>query len=519
MVINKVEIAKFRGYRDATLELGTHITLIAGRNGTQKSTLLGLLTQPFTITGSQNPLKGESPLCGGSFKSSFAESFKLSDNFDKPGEHEWTVYVKKESLPYTVSSMYRDKKKGKIRFWKKGDRRQGTGYIQRPVIYLSLKRLAPIGEDKGLKATNTVVLTEDEKIWFGNAYNKILISRDDIKSYDYLKSTHKNTMGVTSELYDWQSNSAGQDNIGKILLAILSFKRLKEKYKLDYLGGILAIDEIDASLYPASQVKLLEFLAKCSSKFKIQIIATTHSLPAIKQICNRRTEPQQALQFKLAFLEKKDNQIQVNSDASYDYILNKLNAEIGTEKVMDKVRVFTEDSECSDFAKALIKRKYPHVDFMSKVSLGCSQLIALSRSKVPNFTAPHSIIILDGDVRRDKKLLKQLTKNCIVLPTDNSPEQELANFLNNLSDYDPFWTSKVSSYDKEVCFRDYSLNEIINSRDIAKNWYNAQKVMNVWGAESRSLYNRWMEEVENKPSIVKFLDDFEKLYYPYLESL
>ena len=91
-------------------------------------------------------------------------------------------------------------------------------------------------------------------------------------SIDLLSSDQKQTLGITTDSYDWESNSSGQDNIGKILLAVLSFKRLKKQYKEEYKGGILAIDEIDATLFPGSQEELIKALSYFCSKYEIQVI-------------------------------------------------------------------------------------------------------------------------------------------------------------------------------------------------------------------------------------------------------
>ena len=75
MLITKVHIDKFRGFHNQELEVGSMLTAIAGQNGTQKSTLWGMITQPFTISDKKNPMYGEKPLCGGSYKSAFDEKF------------------------------------------------------------------------------------------------------------------------------------------------------------------------------------------------------------------------------------------------------------------------------------------------------------------------------------------------------------------------------------------------------------------------------------------------------------
>lgn len=86
------------------------------------------------------------------------------------------------------------------------------------------------------------------------------------------------------------TNSAGESNIGKIILAILSFKRLKEGYGNQYKGGILLIDELDATLYGYSQKKLVDFLYKTSKEFNIQIIFTTHSPMVLQEVNNFNSE-------------------------------------------------------------------------------------------------------------------------------------------------------------------------------------------------------------------------------------
>lgn len=56
MLIKKVHIEKFRGFHDQEFEVGSMLTAIAGQNGTQKSTLLGMITQTFTLGKDKNPM-------------------------------------------------------------------------------------------------------------------------------------------------------------------------------------------------------------------------------------------------------------------------------------------------------------------------------------------------------------------------------------------------------------------------------------------------------------------------------
>ncbi len=353
MIIKEISIEKFRGFNGSDFELGSHLTVIAGQNETQKTTLLGMLSQPFTITDEKNPMYSEKPLCGGSFKSAFSEKFKLSKKFDKVGEHEWTLHFMDDKIDsYITESIFRNKNKGTMRFWQKGNKSGGSGYIQLPVIYLSLKRLFPIGEDEELKESKKIKLTTEEIEFYIKWHNKILSCQDEINKTNFLAGQHKETIGATTDYYDWKQNSAGQDNIGKILLAILSFKRLKEKYPGNYNGGILAIDELDTTLFPASQINLLDALRKFASKFKIQIIFTTHSLTLLENACDLQKKVERNGQVKVISLIKIKKKIKIEQDVTFPAIKHHLNITLDLPDA-EKINVFTEDNETADFAKVL----------------------------------------------------------------------------------------------------------------------------------------------------------------------
>lgn len=50
MIIDKIHITKFHGFKDVRFKLGSNLTIIAGQNGTQKTTLLGIMSQTFTLS-------------------------------------------------------------------------------------------------------------------------------------------------------------------------------------------------------------------------------------------------------------------------------------------------------------------------------------------------------------------------------------------------------------------------------------------------------------------------------------
>ncbi|MEW4922744.1 AAA family ATPase [Algibacter sp. 2305UL17-15] len=520
MKIDKISIKKFRGFENVEFEMGKHLTVISGQNGTQKTTILGMLSQPFSITGSDNPMIGEKPLSGGSYKSAYSDKFKLSEEFDNAGEHEWTLFFNnQDEQPYTVESIHREKSKGTIRFWKKGSKSKGSGYIQLPVIYLSLKRLFPISEDKGIKEDNNIVLSEDELNFFKKWHSKILLltrESDNIISSNFLSSSHKQTIGVNTNYYDWKTNSAGQDNLSKILLSILSFKRLQDKYKDDYKGGILAIDEIGTTFYPGSQIKLLEVLSRFASKFNIQIIFTTHSLTILKEVAKLKEDANRKENIKLMFLIKKDGKIQIKNNVNYSFIKNHFNKTITGNAVLKKIDTYTEDKEGAIFAKSLLgTKKTKYLNFIN-ISLGCGNLIQLSSAKVPSFHFPNSMIILDGDVKTEKKQYNKVVrlKNILLLPSKKSPEQLISSFLNSLNDNHLLWESIDETFDHQYCFKDFSDEEIQKDRVIAKKWFNIH--LKLWGRNAYKVLNYWKKD--NKELVDEFIGNFEALHENFIKK-
>ncbi len=151
MIIKSIEIEKFRAFEHASFYLGRRLTVISGRNATQKTTVLGMIGQPFTISSKAHPMYGCKTIDGYNFHSQFREKFKISPQYDVVGEHKWTLRLHNgvcERDYFSVESIAR-RQKGQmptLRFWNAESRAKGAGYIQLPVYFLSLSRLFPIGE-------------------------------------------------------------------------------------------------------------------------------------------------------------------------------------------------------------------------------------------------------------------------------------------------------------------------------------------------------------------------------------
>lgn len=503
--ISKIHIEKFRKIKNLEFTIGKNLTAIVGQNGSMKTSILGMLSQPFSWRDKNNPMTAEKTIDGLNFESKFKDKFRMDINRENAGEHIWTLLFSDNSYVnngcFKTISINRSEKGiiKDLRFWNAEGREAGQGYIQYPVQYLSLKRLSPIGEEKSIKRDD-FSLSDEEKDFINTNYNKILLTSEIITSTELIKSSNKSSLLPSTSEYGPETISAGQDNISKIITAILSFKRLKKKYPEHYKGGLLFIDEIDSVLYPAAQIKLIDFLNSMSSKLQLQIIFTTHSPTIIKHMKNDKFLHNS----KVIFLRNRSNTVIYEESITLDQIIAHLNVEpiISIKNPVPKIRVYSEDVEAREFAHHLLPSKYKSLLDFVKVNIGADELISLVDSrKVPEFK--DNIILLDGDKHAKNK-------NILTLPGEYGPDHLLYDYLSNLDENDEFWEDNVSTggYSKQFCFSNYTISTALKDRCFYKDWYNSQKPY--WKTMSSLAYKEW---VKNHPSEREdFLSRFLKVY-------
>ena len=154
-----------------------------GKNGTAKSTILGLVAQIFNFERDviKDKAIGYKTLNDKPFKSQFSEHFRLSDKFDKPGEMDvrynvYDAYFQKEinDLTLTMTATQGRKHRTVVRnnlAVKLGGNTSRN--VTHPVIYLSLKRLLPISEREN-DTVNNISYLQDNREEFTNYCNEIV---------------------------------------------------------------------------------------------------------------------------------------------------------------------------------------------------------------------------------------------------------------------------------------------------------------------------------------------------------
>jgi predicted ATPase len=518
--IESIKIERMRRFqRDLTLNIGEGITLVAGENATSKSTLLGMLCQPFhfgnlkldkkpvysVYTENYNGMRLNqyTTIPGKLFKSEYREVFRMSKAFDNPtteNPYVWRLQlsgdaiihekVKKDGL--YVRSRHREEGHA-IRFVTgPGDSHEkGEGNFPHPVIYLGLNRLAPLALCRNVQVDTPKNLNTGEQQWIANQYRTILVLPQENISAQYIHNNDKtkgDSLGPKGDFYDAESCSAGQDNIGQILTAILSFKRLRNEIRDDkFLGGLLLIDEIDATLHPLAQENLIKLLVKECKELKLQIIATTHSQYLLKLAM---TEMRNMLH--LVFLENKGGTVIQDNITSYQQIEDKLQQRIRPHtKGKTKPTVLLEDGAAKDFLSYLVGSRA-----VSCFPVGTAgTIINMSGMNIPELV--RTIFVIDGDQASSVKRQSRL----IALPGNVYPEKMVFDYLFSLPETDTFF----SDLPQRSLFRAHGSGQL-NKRKY-KAWYNHHRQYFVTNA--KNVFARWGKD--NSDAIEDFLNRFEKI--------
>src|SRR5699024_6611953 len=142
--------------------------------------------------------------------------------------------------------------------------------------------------------------------------------------------------------------SAGQDNIGIILSSIYSFKQLKNDLGDEYTGGLLLIDELDATLYPGAQKELIKFMKTESKKLNLQIVFTTHSIHIVDEMYSQRNSDK----FSINYLKRTGNAIKNNTEMTPETIYYDIAVQ---SKSVTKIPCLCEDNYGANMLKALIE--------------------------------------------------------------------------------------------------------------------------------------------------------------------
>ncbi|MBO1514298.1 AAA family ATPase [Metabacillus bambusae] len=555
-MLEHINVKQFRKFRDLYIEIPSRLTLISGANGIGKSTLLGLIangsgTKVFKTLGNKD------------FHPEFKDYFILSKDEHKDTRKSEDFYE------VTLKYLYKDTEVFKrVRTSHPNEKhlklvprtvnfdgiqneaiakdiKQKTGIsesarIPLPTYFVSVSRLFPFGESQSTnddltKVSNRKNIHDQNELIksYIDMYNKVLprsINRDSNELYETSKpKINYSGFYVKPNFSNILTQSIGQDSLSGIINALLSFQNISSNP--DYIGGILCIDELDASLHPDAQRKLLRLLKEQADKLNLQIIFTSHSLTIIKEML--KLEQRDSDKYSVLYFKNNLRPFYRGGD-TYSSIKADLFSEIHYS--MPKVKVYLEDDE-AEFALKQIIKIYQEVkqdtqDILSKCELissqiGCSTLINLPE-KDSYFR--DTIIVLDGDAKYNKQpevgrfleteptgfnVLNNIHKNVLFLPDEFSPEATLFRALYKMAKYEEehydFWYSVENNVNLGNYHAQNILNEldemIINNqlnRDRFKQWFKSHRSF----FEQSGIYNYYYFEIRASTEIKAFVETF-----------
>jgi hypothetical protein len=527
--LKKLIIEKFRALNNVEVEFGDAITVICGKNGTSKSSILGIAAQIFSFDNDyvKNEPISYKQITGFPFKSKYRDHFRISQAFDVPGSMKVSIELKDGYTNQDATARLELMTRGDAPRAVVRNNSTATGgantsrNFTHPVIFLSLKRLYPITD---------------------RTY--------EIKDFDYLNNHKQEFINLTNELlnrssanaigtggtissavsygdnYDQESVSAGEDNAGQIVLALMSFRKLKEEYA-DYKGGLLLIDEADAGLFPTAQINLLKILERECRDLNLQVIMTSHSPVLIEYAFEKSKQFRQ--RYKTIYLSNTYGDIQVQHDWSWAQInADLLATTIPLTKTINlpKINVYFEDGEASDFFAQIMFRQ-PIKKFtspMNNITLGCSNYFNLIDHKIAEFSE-RSIICLDAD-QQLKANIKY--KTIVLLPGHLPPDQLIFEHLYNLKANNPYWQNNsqftrsvftnlasevISEFsitgdqvDIKEKVKQYAGNK--RPREIFKRFYKNETIQYLCKLNNPS--NPWVNWISENPELVnEFLNKFK----------
>lgn len=495
---NELQIKHFRKINNIDVELGDKITVFSGINGVGKSNIMSLIAMAFGKT--------EKRIAGGNFFPNFDEYFIITeDEFNKQEKNKYEAYLKisaKDGIVQKRLGLKNDTKRGRgirvlprstnhftrnetskevIKKAKDRYRIGDSGRVPIPTIFISLSRLFPMGEtklDKKLINSNNEIIKDGVIDKYVEWYNRVLPLSIDINKYK--ASNIKKSVNANGRLHveltssDARTESVGEDNLGAIISALVDFFYLKEKQQEDYIGGIICIDEVDASLHPSSQIRLFELLEELSEELNLQVFMTTHSMTMLEKIIKKQNKDSK--NFKLVYiLDPRFPRIKKNIESIED-IKSDMYDDNNYYKPI--IKVYCEDEETSFIFNQIIKILNQEEDFalpeykIFPISLGHTQLENL-RKFDKYFESV--VILVDGDSKKtqnenflnkylndDVKGLnpRKLKSNVLSLPTFLAPESYYYFILKKISNDHKFW-QQLGRLNLPNDYTSYRLEELL----------------------------------------------------------
>lgn len=458
-MIKDIHIKQYRKLKNIDIDFSNAITVISGTNGTCKSSLLYLVSNSFQeVKTTASWLKDDTVIkniksINSGINLKIESLTKGDEKYNDPAKGEkgtlfTCFYENGESLEFRRHNT-RKKKDGSTenRFALKPQYKTGEEekLPQCMVIYLGLARLYAYGEYNLEIAKIRQSLPDEYFDLIRDIYKSftgVVIENEEMEAMKGIKRRAKFSTNV--EGIDSNTISAGEDNLLIIITAVVSLRYYYENISpLEGTNSILLIDEMDATLHPAYQYKLMDLFNQYAADYHIKFVFTSHSLSLLEYAFEKKN--------KVIYLLDNITDVKEMEDADIYkikmYLRNKTKEDIYLNRC---IPVFAEDSEARTFITCLFDyydRKYG-ADFKKVRSLFHFVNANVSGDALRNIfkdnqltrSTMRSICVLDGDKRSNADLQYFMT----ALPGTESPEKMMFDYAIDLFENgNEFWTEQT----------------------------------------------------------------------------
>lgn len=534
--IKKIEIKNFRAFSEQgkvyKIELGRHITCISGHNGIGKSTILAMLSNCGEIKKQDGVL-----LNGDKFAGEYSSIIKFDKENDSSGE-KCSIYfhvpddVKDSSgfkYPKVIDFRAAIQSGERYRLLpKKTHERPTESKIEWPTYYLGLSRLYPIGESENIDVVGLKADDEIKNEMF-EAYSNILNTNINSMDSSFVSPTDakkKKGVGIKTDKYGILSNSSGQDNLGQILITVFSFQNLKntleKKENYWYDGGILLIDEIDATLHPAAQNKLFKFLYKKSKELNLQIVFTTHSLSLLEYIGKSHELSELNTSCVIQYLRNDRGSIEIIKNPTIQAIKNDLMVTYTGILNSIKIDVLTEDDTARWFLDKILKSNNDKTSYELNFYDCDFGFTNIAKLIVGNVSFRECLIIFDPDISQSdneqkvKDIIKKdpfftfdkkdkYKRTLLTLPGNKAIETIIWEYIESLSSGNGlFFDHRAESMSlTKRSIEEYIKDKSLDMSDLKcqKNWFYDNKhiceiVVDYWIKDNKKIVDSFIEDLK-----------------------
>ncbi len=367
-----MEITGLRGWTGHRIEFRFPITAIVGENGSGKSTILQAAAASYRSPGPSKKMK-------------FASDFFPDTPWDK---------ITTAEIRYSVregNGSHIDSVRKPTNRWRGNPERR-----ERNIYYIDLSRIQPLTARSGyLRLAKSTVKEGPSKLFTDSVIDRLSsIMGRSYKSVKLATAKDDPLRVVPVIQRTGQPYSGFHQGAGELTAAELLANEF-DKYSL------VIIDEIESSLHPRAQRRLIRDLANISRDKEIQFLISTHSPYVLEEI------PPEG---RIYIVETNEGKSTVTG-VSPEFAMSRMDEENHPE-----CDVYVEDEVAATLLREIVIKGDPdllpriQVSPFGAASVGLSLGIMVHQDRFPR----PSVVFLDGD--------QASAPGVFVLPGDDAPE-------------------------------------------------------------------------------------------------